>query len=187
MSDQYKSKYEWDHNVNSLGATDLYGGIFSPYSDHPAANAKMVRTSGATLSAEFVPPNLSVSPSERSYYYQERVMSPRPNEEATIVRETDISNPIRALTGETEMYVAPSRKIGNRRMKLAKESYGSGIPGLVDSHYPISSEAFTTEQTNSLYIIVLILIAIAALGVAFTVYSKVSSTKSVSYKSTYPF
>jgi hypothetical protein len=190
MSLQTSSKHAWDQDLGSLGGQSGIATVISPYSQHASANSSLARTSGVTPVVEYTPPVLSIDPSERAYYYQDRILPMRENEQVAIVRPIEesqvnmadvMTDQAAGGTGGGETYIAPSRKMGNRRQhKRTKESYGPGIPGLVDSHYPISSEAFSFSESPSTFVIVMILIVIAVftLGAAYFVFMRTGGSGS---------
>ena len=163
----FESKQDWDANINSVGgAKDAYF-VISPYSNQPSANASQGSLTYGNLVTEFAPPKVMVSPSDDGYYIKNRLDMASTNDQVSDVMTSNMGNPTDAAEGFKEKrYVARSRR-GEKftvNPSRRKEKY-TEMPGFRGSE--IHQEAFTQEETNYIFIIMMSVIVFCIVGVCF--------------------
>ena len=169
----FESKQEWDTDINTVGgAKDAYF-VTSPYSNQPSANASQGALTFGNLVTEFAPPKVMISPSDDGYYVRNRLDMASTNNQVSDVMVTNLGNSTDAAS-ETpaseafkgKRYVAPSRR-GEKftvNPSRKKERY-TEMPGFRGSE--IHQEAFTQEETNYIFIIIMSIITFCVVGICF--------------------
>lgn len=171
----FESKTDWNTNINSVGgAKDAYF-VTSPYSNQPSANASQGALTYGNLVTEFTPPKIIISPTEDGYYIRNRFDLDSMSSQVSDVTTTNMGNPTNNPTGITnkssesfrkKAYVAPSRRTEKFTLNPSrkKERY-TEIPGFRGSE--IHQEAFTPEETNYIFVILISVIVFCLVGVCF--------------------
>lgn len=154
----FESKPEWDTNINSIGGAKDVCFVSSPYSNQPSANPMQGSLTGGNLITEFEPPKVMVSPADDGYYVRSRI------------DVADVSDQLESKEGFKRKVLASGTTQGKRSAKLAmkeasrKEGY-TEMPGFRGSE--IHQEAFTQEETNYIFVILISVVAFCIVGICF--------------------
>lgn len=167
----FESKTDWDTNINSVGgAKDAYF-VTAPYSNQPSANASQGALTYGNLVTEFTPPKIIISPIEDGYYIRNRFGMDSMNSQVSDVMSTNTGNPtgITSTSAESfrkKAYVAPSRRTEKFTLNPSrkKENY-TEMPGFRGSE--IHQEAFTPEETNYIFVILISVVVFCLVGICF--------------------
>lgn len=166
---------EWSKGFNTNGSLDNVVLYKSPYSSNVAYNSRQGKITNGVITTEFEPPVLSVEAPTGSTVYTDRLDIKKVNPEPMNVRVERDSIAFRGA----ERVEEPVSVEEAFRQKRKREKYG--VPGLKDSHMihaafpietykkPAKKEQFTQEDTRTLIIIIMAIIAVCITGFTFGV------------------
>lgn len=165
----YTSHESWDTNISTSGGSKNMVMYTSPFSSNPAANALQGSLTNGQMINEFEPETPTVYAADTHYYVGDRQNMTQTNAQVDTVNQSDTTSDGEAFRSKS--LVAPSRRsekftVNPSRRQRAKNTTEkfSEIPGLRGSH--MRHESFTTEESYTIIIVILSIIALCVVGVS---------------------